>query len=158
MKRTGRKYWEMQYEDPETGSKVRKSTKTANRREADRMAGQWKKELRDGNDSRCGRMLWEDFRQRYEEEHVASLADDTAKKVDGVLNVFDRTINPKRIGDVTERSISRYQAKLAGERSQRGYDSQPSGPFKGDAELGRAIKVSEFCSVDPHASPREEDR
>ena len=57
-------------------------------------------------------MPWAEFRRLYEDEVLASLADNTDVKVSGVLNVLERVIKPKRLADVNEETLGRYQSHL----------------------------------------------
>jgi len=112
FKRKGRRFYEMQYRD-EMDNKIRKSTGQLKKRDADRLAGKWEAELRDGLDTkRSGRMPWAKFRQLYEDEVLASLADNTDENVGCVFNVLERFIKPSRLSDVNEDAIGRYQTHL----------------------------------------------
>lgn len=113
FKRSGRRFYEMQYRDPETGQKVRKSSEQTTQRAAEREAAKWEKEIiENGNHGRDGRILWADFRERYESEVLPGLADKTDKKAWGVLNVFERLMKVKRLCNITSDTLSRYQQKL----------------------------------------------
>ncbi len=106
-------YYQMQYRDPDTDTKVGKSTGQLKKRDADRVAAKWEAELREGRDTkRSGRMPWSEFRRLYEDEVLASLADKTDVKVSGVFNVFERFITPKRLADMNEETLGRYQSHL----------------------------------------------
>ena len=52
--------------DPTTGKQIARSTGTTKRRDAERKAANWERELRDGHDHRPRNITWEDFRQRYD--------------------------------------------------------------------------------------------
>jgi len=49
LKRADRRFYTMRYEDPITGEPVARSTKTTKRREAERLAAKWEKELRESS-------------------------------------------------------------------------------------------------------------
>ena len=103
----------MQYRDPVTGRKVRQSTKTSKRREAERKAAKWEEELRaKGDVRRYGRLPWSEFRELYEVEALTALAETTDVKVCGVLNMLERFLSPRRLCDVTADALSRYQQYL----------------------------------------------
>jgi integrase len=111
--RKARNKYFLQYRDPISGSKVTRATDTRQRREADRLAAVWQDELNKvGQQRRFGNIDWQEFRTLYEEEHVASLADRTADKICGVLNVLEKMTNPRTLADVDENLLSRYQTKL----------------------------------------------
>ncbi len=71
FKRSGRRYYEMQYRDPVTGQKVRRSTGETTRRLAERVAAKWEEKVRlSAGDVTVDTISWGDFRQEYETEHV----------------------------------------------------------------------------------------
>lgn len=107
------KFIQMQYRDPETGRKVCKSSEKTDERGALRAAARWEKEVNeDGDLRRNGRLAWEKFRERYENEVLPGLAEATHKKSWGVLNVFEREMKPRRLCDISSDMLSRYQKKL----------------------------------------------
>lgn len=113
FKRAGRKFYEMQYRDAETGNKVRKSTGQSTQRAAERVAAKWEKEiLENGHHGRDGRILWAHFRERYESEVLPRLAEKTRLKVYCVLDVFERTMRVKRLCNISSDTLSRYQKAL----------------------------------------------
>lgn len=112
LQRPGQKSYYLQYRDPLTGRKVRKTAKATTRRGAERAAATWEKELREQGPRSGGRMKWCEFRDLYDSEALSSLADNTQKRADSVFNVLEVVCNPQRIGDVTAELLSRYQAEL----------------------------------------------
>ena len=116
FRRDGQKIYYMQYRDPVTGDKVRRSTRKMTKRDAERTAAKWEAELIEGRAKKLlGRMPWTEFRQLYEDEVVASLAERTDDKITSVFNVLERTIKPTRLSDLNESNLSRYQAELRGQ-------------------------------------------
>lgn len=110
------KYIQMQYRDPETGLKVCKSSERTDERGALRAAAKWEREVNEAGDTRRnGRMLWDDFRERYENEVLPGRAESTDKKVSGVFNAFERLIGARRLCDITADSLNRYQRALRDE-------------------------------------------
>lgn len=112
FRRKGRKVFYMQYRDPDTGAKVVKSTEKTRQRDAERAAANWEREVREGRDERNGRILWEAFRSRYENEKLSTLAEKTDQKVTGVLNVLERTVPVRRLADLTSAKLSKFQEAL----------------------------------------------
>ncbi|MEZ6049172.1 MAG: site-specific integrase [Planctomycetaceae bacterium] len=108
----GRKNLVLRYMDPMTEKFKTKSAETKNRKEAEKAAARWEAELRSGNYKVPSRISWEDFRERYENEHVTALSTDTMDKVNSVFNVFERIVSPKKLTKVTADRISYYQAEL----------------------------------------------
>jgi len=102
----------MQYRDPISGRKRRKTTNTSSVRKAERLAGDWEKKIRDGKDWTRGRMAWSDFRRMYEENRLEGLAVKTAQKSTSVLNMLDEIMSPRKLKDVNAATLDEYQAKL----------------------------------------------
>ena len=112
FKRVDRDVYYMQYRDPVTGHKVRRGTGEVKRRDAEREAGKWERELREGNGHYGGRISWEQFRIRYEDVGLDGLADRTIKKAIGVLRVFERTIGVQRLSDISTELLNEYATRL----------------------------------------------
>ena len=102
----------MQYKDPITGRTKTKSSKTTNRREAERASAKLEAELREGRYKPASKITWAEFRRRYEDEVLAALAIRTDDKVTGVLNAIERILSPSKLRDLTEQRISHYSATL----------------------------------------------
>ena len=64
----------MTYKDPTTGRKVAKTSGTQDRREAERAAAVWQDELNTGRYQAPSRLTWAEFRERYENEKLTTLA------------------------------------------------------------------------------------
>ena len=67
----GRTFLYMRYIDPQTGKAVEKSTGERKRRDAERVAAKFEHDLRNGRYVAPSRILWSDFRERFEAEHMA---------------------------------------------------------------------------------------
>ena len=107
-----RKYLQMQYRDSVTGRKKTRSTGTANRREAERVAAKWEAVLQAGRYQPPSKVTWDEFRRRYEDEVLASLADTTDKKAASVFNAVEKILNPDRVSQMTADKISYLQSRL----------------------------------------------
>jgi len=107
-----RKYLQMQYREPGTEKKKTRSTGTTNRRDAERVAAKWEAELREGRYKSPSKITWEEFRRRYEDEVLASLAEGTDQKVSGVFNMVERILSPSRLRELTAVRLSYYQQRL----------------------------------------------
>lgn len=105
----------MRYTDPITGKRVARSTETTNRTEANKKAGVWQDELNSGRYVAPSKVTWTDFRKRYEEEHLATLANRTLDTAASALNHLERVLNPDRLSKLTTGTMSRFQAKLRAE-------------------------------------------
>ena len=110
--------YQMQWRDPVTGLKQTKSTgvertgRAKDRREAERVAGLQEEKLRSGDYKPATRMTWAEFRERYENEKMASLATGTAEMRETVFNHLETIINPERLSSLTTETLSRFQSEL----------------------------------------------
>lgn len=112
VKRPDRRFYSMRYDDPITGESVSRSTKSVKRRDAERQAAQWEKELREGKYHRPDRTTWEEFRQRYEDEKLSALSLNTSEATSAAFNHLEKIINPERLSALTPAVLSRFQAEL----------------------------------------------
>lgn len=103
---------QMQYRDPITRKKKTRSTGTANRREAERVAAKWEAELQQGRYKSPSKTRWSEFRRRYEDEVLASLAETTDQKVASIFNAVEEILAPDRLSQLTAERISLLQSRL----------------------------------------------
>ena len=101
----------MRYRDPYTGRHVAKTTGTTNQKEALRIAAKWEADLREGRYKPKSKMTWEEFREKYETEVAAGLAEGTQSRIASIFDVVERIINPVRVRDVTNDRLSHYVKK-----------------------------------------------
>lgn len=102
----------MYYIDPVTELRVARSAGTRKRTEANRNAAVWQDELNSGRYVSPNRIAWQEFRTRYEEEKLATLAQGTQDAAASALNHLKRVLNPKRLSSLTSDVMSRLQAEL----------------------------------------------
>lgn len=113
-----RKHYQMQYVDPVTRKKktrttgIEKTGRKKERTEAERVAGKWEAELREGRYKDPSKISWDEFRSRYEAEVLTSLAVGTDQKVGTVFNSLERVVSPDKLRDVTAERLSYFQASL----------------------------------------------
>ena len=113
-----RKTFQLQWKDPLTGKKRTQTTDiptTSGKRgraDAGRLAGELEKQLRDESGVFPGRVSWDSFRQRYEDEVVPSLAKQTGSKIATVCNHIEAVLDPRRLEDVNEQRISYFAARI----------------------------------------------
>ncbi len=112
FRKPGNRIWHLQYRDPETGYKRRKSSGTTNKREAERLAGKWEAEVREGRIQSNGRIAWGVFRDRFEQRYLPGLKDTTGSKYIAVLNVMESFRKPRQLRYVTSEFLSQYQQYL----------------------------------------------
>jgi integrase len=102
----------LRWVNPDNGQVCEKSARTLDRREAERKAGELQADLENGRHVKPSRMLWADFRKRYETEKMATLARGKDGPGRTALNHFERVINPKYLVNATTQTLSRFQAEL----------------------------------------------
>jgi integrase len=112
LKPKDRPYYKLEYVDPDTGRRHGKSAKTADPDDADQARADWEYELNHGLASEPSKMLWERFRELYEDEKLAGAREATRKKAGYVFDSFEELARPRTLGRVTERTLSGYAAKL----------------------------------------------
>src|SRR5262245_19794216 len=105
----------LQWIDPDTGARKSKSAKTADPEAAEKARADHEYELNHRIYQEPSKLTWERFREMYEAEHVSGLAAKSGKKISSVFNSFERHANPKRLEQITERTISLYVTKLRSE-------------------------------------------
>lgn len=104
-----------QYRVPISGNKfrkVRRSTGEKLKHKANKIAAAWEKDLNIGLNWSSGGILWEDFCERYEAEHLEGLTSRTLERSIGVLDGFEKIIQPRQLRDVNERALSKYQTAM----------------------------------------------
>ncbi len=110
--RKNRKYFECQWTDPVTGKTRTKSTKTAKRREAERIAGALEADLNSGRHEDTVNTTWATLADRYESEVLDSLAVKTKGKFKAARNAMNELINPKHANTINSSVVSKFQAGL----------------------------------------------
>ena len=112
VKYPDRRYLIMRYVDPITGKQMARSTGTTVRREAERIAAKWEAELQENRYAKPTNVSWSDFRERYENEKLASLAPNTLETAVTALNHLEELINPQKLTALTSEVLSKFQSKL----------------------------------------------
>src|SRR4051812_48902018 len=107
-----RPHFTMRYVDPITGRQCARSTGTNVKREAERLAAKWEAELRDGKYQPLSKIDWASFRERYEQEKGASLAENSLSAAVSAFNHLERIANPDRLASINSSVLSQFQAKL----------------------------------------------
>jgi integrase len=102
----------MRYIDPVTGKRHSRSTEATTRRDAERAAAKWEAELQEGRYQATSNITWNEFRERYESEKLASLAKPTADSAATAMNHLERLITPRNLTVLTSTILSKFQAKM----------------------------------------------
>jgi integrase len=100
------------YIDPVSGKRKTRSAKTANEKKAWQEAAKWEEELRGGAYCPPSKVTWADFRKKYEDEHLATLAPHTQEKARYALDRIERYLSPDRLCKLTAGALSAFQKKV----------------------------------------------
>lgn len=101
----------MRYADPVTGKHQAKSTGTASKKEAARVAAKWEADLQEGRYKPPSKVTWDEFRTRFEDEKLRGLSTNYAAVMHSTFSHLEK-LNIQRLCDVNASAISRYQAEL----------------------------------------------
>ena len=108
-----RKHFVMRYMDSVTGKWHSRSTRATTRRDAERAAAKWEAELQEGKSHEPSKNIsWEGFRERYELENLASLAESTQASAGTALNHIERLVAPRNLRVLTPTVLNKFQAKM----------------------------------------------
>lgn len=110
--REGRRFFEAQWEDPVTGRKRTRSTKTAERRAAERFAAKLEVDLSAGNDRQAIRATWREARERYELDVFPGLRPSSRGRMRDTFRLVERVIQPARLAAVSEPQIAELTRHL----------------------------------------------
>ncbi|MEO2036091.1 MAG: site-specific integrase [Planctomycetaceae bacterium] len=118
FKRKGRKYYEAEFVDPRTEKMHRRSLKTVNKREAERLVGKLQKELEEGQFAATQKIKWKEFRARYLQEGMNGLAKSSRRDIKSTLDKYQKLLSPGTLQSVTEATISRFTTLIMANRSK----------------------------------------
>lgn len=109
----GRKYLYMRYIDPETGTEHARSTKKTVRRDAERQAGKWEKELNEGTYKAPSRLSVGEFREKYQTEKLSGLSANYQASMHATFEHFESIIGESLLlSRITSEVASRFQSGL----------------------------------------------
>ena len=110
----------LRYYDPQTGKAVVKTAGTTSRKEAQKEAGKWEDDLRNGRYKPASNTIWHDFRVRYELEHIdIEMKDSTAANDASILDAIERILKPDLLSSIDADSIERLKRGLREEKTAR---------------------------------------
>ncbi|QDT14602.1 tyrosine-type recombinase/integrase [Alienimonas californiensis] len=111
FKRDGRTNYEAQWTDPLSGKTKMKSTGHRVKRDAERWAGRWEKELNDGA-AGAGRATWADLVTRAERDFLPDKREKTRDSYRTAIGDVQRHLRPKLLTEITPEAIGRLKAGL----------------------------------------------
>jgi integrase len=129
------------YVDPVSGKRKTRSAKTANEKAAWKAAAAWEDELRAGPLCPPSKVTWQQFRERYETEHLANLKPKTRESACNALDAIERHLSPDLLRKVNAGALSTFATKLR----------QPRTVKRGDKEIKRPpIKETTVANILRH--------
>ena len=108
----GRDKFLLQWKDPVTGKRRSQTSQHSTRSKAEREAGILEETLNNRLPTGNGSIDWEYFVEEYTEKHLSSLKHTSKARAEGVISVFEETMNPKYLRNVTGAVLSGYSSKL----------------------------------------------
>ena len=145
----------LQWIDPGTGKRktktsgVRDTGKARDRKDAEAKARELEQLLRRGVAAIPSEITWEDFRERYETEHVPSLAKVTGAKVGTICNYVEQHVGPRRLFDLTGEKISQLAARLREEKKSESTIKSYLAQLKAMLRWGVGQKLLPECPLIP---------
>ncbi len=150
-----RKYLLLYYIDPVTGNEVSRSSGTADRGQAERMAATWEAELAQTRGTENDG--WAHFRLRFDDEKLSILCEKSRKNYTTALNHFGRITKVVRLSEITASMISMYQGALVKEErpatSIANYLTHLRAALKFAELIGMMVKAPKIQM--PHISERK---
>ncbi len=116
------------YVDPVSGKRKTKSAGTSNEKAAWKAAAAWEEELRAGPHCPPSKVTWQQFRERYEAEHLANLKPKTRESASNALDAVERHLNPDLLRKVTASALSTFATKLRKPRTVKRGDKEVTRP------------------------------
>jgi integrase len=116
LKPKDRSTLQLQWIDPDTGARKTISAGTSDPEKAEKARGDHEYKLNHGLYQETSKLDWERFREMFEAEYLAGLRERTREKYTTVLDVFEQIINPAKLRNVNERTLSLF---LKGMRERR---------------------------------------
>lgn len=110
--RKGKGSYVLRWRDPETRAWKEKSCKTAVKKEADKAGAQLEADLQQGRYLEPSKTTWSDFRLRFEEEKLRSLAVKSHNSYNTALNQAENILHPVKLVELDGPALSRFQARL----------------------------------------------
>jgi integrase len=108
QRRKDRAMFSLEWIDPETGRRKSKSAKTNDPEKAEDERSDHESDLNNGRYHEASKLGWEQFREMFQEDHLAGLRERTQEKYNTVLDVFEEIANPAKLRGITERTICAF--------------------------------------------------
>jgi len=129
-----RRFYLAQWDDPITCKTKTRSTKTTDRREAERFAGKLEEELNSGEYAPPTKTTWEEFQTRFKNEVSSTKSPGTAEKTRSTMSVITELLDPMYLEALADsNNVSKLAAKMRTEPIKPQKTKKPrkaSGPVK----------------------------
>jgi integrase len=103
-----RPYFKLEWIEPGTERRRSRSTRTRDRRVAERQRDDLEYELNHGLHSERSKLSWARFRELFMEEYAGGQRERSREKYDTVFDVFEEIVKPARVADITERLLAKF--------------------------------------------------
>lgn len=103
-----RRTYQLQWVDPDTGQRKSMSAGTDDPGKAEKQRADQEFRLNNGLHQEASKLDWARFREMFEAEYLAGLRERTREKYDCVLDVFEQIVNPAKLRNVNERTLSLF--------------------------------------------------
>ena len=111
FKRPSRTNFEAQWVDPASGKNKMKSTGHKVRRDAERWAGRWEKELNAG--ALAGpKATWEDLKAKAERDFLTDKRERTVARYRTAMRAFEKHLRPKQLTGITADAVGELKAGM----------------------------------------------
>src|SRR5262249_17427186 len=114
-----RPYLMLQWHDPVTGKRKSKSAETNNPKDAELKRADLEADLNHGRYQEPSKLEWDKFRELFEQEYLPGVRPRSQEKYNTVLDVFEQIINPARLSNITDRTISLFVKGMRERKQQR---------------------------------------
>lgn len=107
----------LRYTDPVTGKRYERNSGTKSQRKAQRAAGEWQAELNASGTVVSKVILWEDFKDDFEQNYLAPLSTGYQQNVGNTLSVIDQMMGPDKLTRINANWLKRFRAVVQEGRS-----------------------------------------
>lgn len=107
-----RKFWLMYYDCPLSGKRLTRSTQQTTEREAQKAAGKWEGQLKEGRYKRKSNATWAEFKQEFLHERLKDKPDSTFNAYASSLNAVEKYCKINRLAELTSERIDFIAKKL----------------------------------------------
>ena len=127
------------------GRQVARSTGSADRKEANRIAAKWEAELHEGRYSSPSKVTWEEFKERYQEEKGPGFSEASLTKIDAVFSWVENVLSPTRLRDMTTERVAYLARQMKAQGLTEGSRHSYLATLKAALRWGVKRKILPVC-------------